>query len=199
MEIPGAEIDGCARSHERLRVAIARLADPDIGRPSMLPGWTIGHVLTHLARNAEAMCLRVDAATRAEVVEQYVGGVAGRAAEIDAGSSRPAREIESDVVRWSTKLDDLFGSLSAEDWARPVRTVAGGDHPVSMLPFRRWREVEVHLVDLGIGLTPLDWPPDLVERTLPRLLAGLPDRADQRILMAWLLGRGDAPALEPWG
>jgi hypothetical protein len=30
------------------------------------------------------------------------------------------------------------------------------------------------------------------------LLAGLPGRADERELMAWLLGRGPAPELQPW-
>src|SRR5215472_16842111 len=29
------------------------LTDADVREPSLLPGWTRGHVLTHLARNAE--------------------------------------------------------------------------------------------------------------------------------------------------
>jgi len=41
-----------------------------------------------------------------------------------------------------------------------VRDIVG----LAPLPFRRWREVEVHLVDLGIGLTPADWPQELVDR-----------------------------------
>ena len=70
---------------------------------------------------------------------------------------------------------------------------------MALLPFRRWREVEVHLVDLGIGVTAADWSQGLVDRALPNLLAGLGGRSDPRQLMAWMVGRGPAPHLEPWG
>ena len=44
-----------------------------------------------------------------------------------------------------------------------------------------------------------DWPQELVDRALPRLLAGLANRADPRSLMAWTLARGSAPGLdESW-
>ena len=33
----------------------------------------------------------------------------------------------------------------------------------------------------------------------PETVAGLTDRADERELMVWLLGRGPAPELRPWG
>ena len=34
---------------------VDQLGEDDIGRPSRLSGWTIGHLLTHLARNADAL------------------------------------------------------------------------------------------------------------------------------------------------
>lgn len=199
MEVPKVDIDGCARAHQRLRVVAGGFADDDISRPSKLGGWTVGHVLTHLARNSEAMCRRIEAAARGEIVDQYAGGAAGRDAEIDAGAARAAREIELDVVVWSDRLDDLFGSLPDGVWDRPVRTVGGREHPASLLPFRRWREVEVHLVDLDAGLSPRDWPQEFVDRALPGLMAGLPDRADRRHLTAGLFDRGPAPDLDTWG
>ena len=97
----------------------------------------------------------------------------------DVDIRRTAREVDRDVVEWSDRLDGLFRSLQAAVWARSVRTVADGEHPVSLLRFRRWREVEVHLVDLGLGLTPLDWSQELVDRALPQLVAGLTTRVDQ--------------------
>lgn len=145
------------------------------------------------------MCARIDAAVRGGIVEQYIGGDAGRDAAIEAGATRSARVIDGDVSEWSNALDDRFGSLPATVWDRPVRTVSGSEHPVSHLPYRRWREVEVHLVDLGVGPTASDWPQEFVDRALPPLLASLPTRTDHRILMAWLLGREPAPHLEPWG
>jgi hypothetical protein len=62
----------------------------------------------------------------------------------------------------------------------------------------RWWEVEVHVADLGLTVGPSDWTDGLVDKALPRLLAGLRGRADERELMAWLLGRAPAPELRPW-
>jgi maleylpyruvate isomerase len=178
---------------------IANVNDSMVRRSSLLPGWTVGHVLSHLARNAEAMCSRVESAVRGEVVEQYAGGAAGRAAEIEAGAARDARQIVDDAVQWAARVDHLFAGLPDECWARPVRTVGGGEHPVALLPYRRWREVEVHLVDLGLGFTSSDWSAELIDRMLPNLVSGLPGRADARELATWLLGRGSPPQLQPWG
>lgn len=194
-----ADIEGCRVAHQRLRLVVADLGDSDVRRPSNLPGWSVAHVLTHLARNAEAMCRRIEGTMRSEILEQYEGGPSGRAAEIEKGSGRNATAVRKDVSDWSIGLDDLFQSMPDDVWRRPVRTVAGGEHPVALLPFRRWCEVEVHLVDLGLGVCPADWTEGLVARALLRLIAGLSDRSDQRELMAWLLGRGPAPELKPWG
>jgi maleylpyruvate isomerase len=63
---------------------------------------------------------------------------------------------------------------------------------------RHLRDVEVHHVDLDIDYQPTDWPELFVEGELAKRLAGLPDRASHAALLAWLLGRADAPALGPW-
>jgi maleylpyruvate isomerase len=60
------------------------------------------------------------------------------------------------------------------------------------------RDVEVHHVDLGIGCHPSDWPALFVEGELVRRMRGLPDRTDHAELLAWMLGRRDAPELGPW-
>lgn len=199
MSVPRSEVEGCHRAHIKLSTAIAGLTDDDVGLPSLLPDWTVGHVLVHIARNADGMSRRISAALRGETVDQYVGGLDGRTAEIEAGAARTAQEILADVNSSAERLDSLFAEIPEDGWAKLVRTVGGGEHSVSMLPFRRWREVEIHLVDLGLGLTPADWPSDLVDLALPRLTATLVDRCDHRALMAWALGRGPAPELRPWG
>ena len=43
------------------------------------------------------------------------------------------------------------------------------------LPYR-WREVEIHHVDMGAGYEPDQWPHDYVTRELHVTLATLPDR-----------------------
>jgi maleylpyruvate isomerase len=175
------------------------LTDVVARQSSLLPGWTVGHVVTHLARNGEASVRRVQAAAQGEVVEQYVGGAEGRTAEIEAGAGRPAADLVADAAMWSQRLDAAFASFPADGWARPVRSVNDGEHPVGMLPFHRWREVEIHLVDLGLGFRPEDWSPGFVDRALPELVAGLSARTSPRALMAWLLGRDAPPKLESWG
>ena len=40
---------------QRLLGTARLLTDPDLREPSLLPGWTRGHVLAHLAGNADAM------------------------------------------------------------------------------------------------------------------------------------------------
>jgi len=192
------EIEGCRTSHARLAARVEGLTDEAVREPSLLPAWSVGHVLTHLARNAESMVHRIEATTRGEVIDQYVGGAEGRDSEIESGAGRPATVLVDDVISWSQQLDAAFASLPDDSWNRPVRSGRGDEHPVARLPFHRWWEVEVHLVDLAIGHTPADWPQELVDRALPRLVAGLASRADPRSLMAWTLGRGPAPSLGSW-
>ena len=43
-----------AAAHARLVAHLATLTDAQAAQPSLLPGWSIGHVLTHLARNADS-------------------------------------------------------------------------------------------------------------------------------------------------
>ena len=69
----------------------------------------------------------------------------------------------------------------------------------------RWREVEVHHVDLGLGYEATDWPDDYVAGELPLALAGLPSRLGDGAIrartLAWLLGRAPQPDLSqlgPW-
>jgi maleylpyruvate isomerase len=199
VESPILEIEGCLAAHAKLVTVAGGLTDEIVHRPSLLPEWSVGHVLAHLARNAEAMHRRIEAALRGEMIEQYQGGAAGRAASIDAGAHRAANELVADVVEWSQRLDMTFASLPEEGWRRTVRSVAGGEYPISALPFRRWREVEIHIVDLNVGPTAAEWPDRLVGLLLPRLLSGLSKRANERELMAWALGRGPAPELDYWG
>lgn len=198
MQRPTADIEGCRIAHARLLTSLD-IADHESGDPSRLPGWTIGHVLGHLALNAQAMVNRIEAATRGECIEQYPGGVQGRSAGIAAAATKTLDQHREDVRFSAARLDETFANLDEETWGRPVRTVGGPEHSVALLPFRRWREVEAHHVDLRIGFEPSDWSAEFIDRLLPRLLAGLPKRTDPNQLSAWLLGRGELPDIEPWG
>ncbi len=198
VEVPVVEIEGCARSHAVLLEAVGGLTDDEARRPSLLPDWTVGHVLTHLARNADSVVHRLEGAARGEVLDQYVGGAAGRADAIEAGATRSAAELLADLRSSAAAVDDLLPRLPAVTWGRPTRTVSGLEQPAAQVVSTRWREVELHHVDLGLGYLPDRWPPDLVSACLPALLGGLPGRTDPGTLLAWLVGRGPAPVPGPW-
>ncbi|MDQ1697640.1 MAG: maleylpyruvate isomerase, partial [Frankiaceae bacterium] len=175
------------------------LGEDDARRPSLLPGWSIGHVLTHLARNADSVVRRLEGALAGDVRDQYIGGEAGRAKDIDAGAGRPLSELVADVRDTSAAVDELCRRLPAEAWGRMTRNLSGALQPASHVVFARWREVEVHLVDLGVGYGVDSWPDDLVRAWLPEVLAGLPGRSDPTRLLAWALGRAGPPELGDWG
>jgi len=195
---PIVEVEGCRAAHRQLAEALGVVTDQVATGPSLMPGWNVAHVLSHLANNAEAMIRRIEAAQHDQLIEQYPGGVEGRANEIDAYSKQPAATLVSRVITTANQLDSLFETLADDDWRLPVRSVAGQEHPLGLLPFRRWREVEVHHADLDIGFTPEDWSPELIDRALPRLLDGLDARTDRNSLAAWMLGRAGPPTLDPW-
>ncbi|MGY4975734.1 maleylpyruvate isomerase family mycothiol-dependent enzyme [Streptomyces sp. 900105755] len=142
---------------ERLLTAVAALDNAAGARPSRLPGWTVGHVLAHLARNADAL-----------------GNVlAGRPMYVSA-EARDA-EIERDAPRpLDVQIDDLrashagFRARAAEpaDWTRTVELRNGVTDSASRVPFRRWAEVELHHVDLGIGYELEDLPAEFTEREI---------------------------------
>src|SRR5207245_11770198 len=73
-----AGMELCRAAHERIIAATGELKDEATRRPSLLPGWTVRHVLTHVARNADGHARRLEAAMGGEEVARYPGGPAER-------------------------------------------------------------------------------------------------------------------------
>jgi maleylpyruvate isomerase len=105
-------IAGCARSHLRLWATIEHLDDDTARRQSQLPGWSIGHVLTHIARNADSHVRMLTGALRGEHLKQYAGGMEQRAREVDAGADRPARDLVEDVKQSAAALESARTAMS---------------------------------------------------------------------------------------
>ena len=77
----------------RLTAAAAGLTDAQAREPSRLPGWSRGHVLTHLARNADGLRnLLIWARTGIELLAWLTGRDDGTALTVSAGPAGPARE-----------------------------------------------------------------------------------------------------------
>lgn len=197
-------IAAVSRSHHRLFQTLDVLTDDVARQPSRLPDWTVGHVLTHIARNADSFVGIAQGAMAGEVWLQYPGGREQRAADIEAGAGRPAVDLIDDVHESAQRLEAAWKAMTPTAWAGNGANVDGRQWPCVLLPFHRRREVEVHHVDLGLGYEPTDWPEDYVAAELPGMLELLPDRlpdaGDRANLVAWLLGRADQPtlAVAPW-
>jgi len=201
---PDEAIAWCQAAHVRLLATASTIDDSIARQPSRLPGWTVGHVLTHLARSADGHVRRLEGALRGEEVARYPGGPEQRSQEIEAGAGRPAETLIHDLVDSARRLEDTWTRCQAAGWPN-ADLLAGDRFPTDESPLRRLREVEVHHVDLGLGYEASDWPEEYVRWELPKALAGLPPRLsdprDSRRLLAWLIGRSPRPEgleLGPW-
>lgn len=203
-ENPGRAIELSATAHNRLLATVAGVTEEQVHAPSRLPGWTIAHVLTHVARNADGHTRRLEGALRGQDVPRYPGGPAQRESDINEGARRPVADIVADLDRAQRRLSSVWDRSMTANW--PHAELHGDDHwPTTASPLRRLRELEMHHVDLGLGYEPSDWPEDYVAWELPKLLASVPSRVngtdDVRALVAWLSGRRPIPSaleLEPW-
>lgn len=154
-----AELD---RATQRVLATAETLTDP--ATPSALPGWTQGHVLTHLARNADGMGNLIAWARTGVETPQYPSWEA-RVAAIEAGADRPLPEQIADLREASARFASAAAALPAEAWTYEL-ALPSGPQLAALLPWRRLREVEVHHVDLGAGYTPADWPESFAHRLL---------------------------------
>ena len=189
-------IDGCLAAQASLDDGLVGLDDETARSPSLLPEWTVGHVLTHIARNADSVVWRLEGAARGELRDQYPGGLEQRRDDIEAGAGRPAEDLVADVRDSSAAVARVVAELPEQAWDAPSRTSRGVVEPSGEAIFSRWREVVVHHGDLGLGPVPL--PPALVAAWLARELPRLDERTDASALLAWVIGRGDPPELAPW-
>ena len=171
-----ATIDGAAAATRRLLADVSELGEDDLRRPSLLPGWTVAHVLAHLVGNADSHTHLLAAARRGEVADQYPGGPAQRQGDIEARSALPAADLLDALGTACRRLEEAWAATPPEVWRDGRARVSTGEWPLAELPFRRWREVELHSVDLGLGCRPHDWSEAYVREELDRAVADLPDR-----------------------
>ncbi len=130
--------------------------DFDPATPSLLPDWTVGHVLTHIARNADANRNLLRWAATGVVTPMYPGGT--RNADIAAGAGRTAVELVADVRETAAALAADITALPVGAWTAVIDTGRGGPVAADVVLSQRLAEVELHHHDLGldVGLALLD-------------------------------------------
>lgn len=205
----------------RYLAAIGDLTDDDVRTPSLLPGWTRAHVITHVSRNADALA-RVLRAAQAGTEATMYDSPDQRDADIEKGAGRSAAELREDAsASWGRLLqaeNEIHDSQLGGTFARVSGAMAV---PVRKVGLMRRVEVEVHHADLGVGYTAADWPEAFTRRLLSRRHKELADGPSMVLsstdvdglwkfgpgqgpeikgrlsdLTWWLIGRGDGSGLE---
>ncbi|MER7727219.1 maleylpyruvate isomerase family mycothiol-dependent enzyme [Streptomyces sp. NPDC096323] len=187
---------------DRLLSATEKLDDAALAEPSRLPGWSRGHVVAHLCRNADALVnvlqgrpMYADSETRDR--------------EIERDAPRPQPEQLADLAASAGRFMDA--AAAPADWSRTVALRNGVTDSASRIPFRRRIEVELHHVDLGIGYELEDLPDDFIACEIDFLaerFAGHPAVVADDTGRKWTTGggaeggsvvvRGTAPELLGW-
>ncbi|MET9321366.1 maleylpyruvate isomerase family mycothiol-dependent enzyme [Streptomyces sp. NPDC003038] len=205
---------------DRLLTAVAKLDNAALAGESHLPGWTRGHILAHLARNADALVNVFEGRPMYE-------SATARDADIERDAGRTLEEHLTDLRDSAARF--LTVAKRPQDWSRTVELRGGVTDLAANVPFRRLVEVELHHVDLNIGYELSDLPEEFTGREIsfladrwsarpevpPTALVAADGRAwrtgsagDPAVtvsgtaagLLAWLAGRGDKGAsLTPTG
>ncbi|MFE0775355.1 maleylpyruvate isomerase family mycothiol-dependent enzyme [Streptomyces sp. NPDC058861] len=154
---------------DRLLEAAASWDNAATAEPSRLPGWTRGHVLAHLARNADALVNVLEG-------RPMYPDASTREADIERDAHRPLDVQLADVRESADRLRAVGGRPA--DWGRTVELRNGVTDSAARVPFRRWVEVALHHVDLGAGYDLEDLPEEFVLREIEFLAdrwAGRPE------------------------
>lgn len=204
---------------EQLLTAVAKLDDAAVAEPSRLPGWSRGHVLAHLSRNADALVNALQGRP------MYVSGDA-RDEDIERDAPHTLNVHLADLRDSAARFQEA--AATPADWSRTVELRNGVTDAAARVPFRRWAEVELHHVDLGVGHELEDLPAEFTEREigfLAQRFTGHPDIPPTRLtdgtrawhtghaaerpevtvsgspadLLGWLAGRRDASGLTVGG
>ncbi len=162
---------------ERLDSAVGELDDERMRRPSLLPGWTRAHVVTHLARNADAFVNLLTWA-RTGVEHPMYPSTADRDADIEEGAHRLAQVLREDLRAACDRFSAASDRLLDSQWLATVAGRASMVFPAGSIPSMRLFEVWVHLVDLDVGVGFADIPADELEGMLGNAVSRLVGRPD---------------------
>jgi maleylpyruvate isomerase len=143
----------------------AVLTDEQIRQPSLLEGWTRGHVLTHVARGGDALRNLLYGARTGTQRDAYASQEA-RNADIEAGSGRTAAALVADLRESAAAWRATVESMPEHAWTVQVGVPGIKPFPASQLVIRRLVEIELHHVDLDAGYLPRDWPTTFRELAL---------------------------------
>lgn len=174
---PSASLGWMGSGTDLLLAAVDELPDAGFDAPTALPGWARRHLVAHLGLNAQALC-RLAAWARTGVRTPMYTSSEQRDREIADAAGWPPERLRAFVRETAAGLDADLGGLSPEHWTAEVVTAQGRTVPATEIPWMRTRELAVHAVDLGAGLSFADLPEGLCEALVDDVAALRSRRAD---------------------
>lgn len=163
-----ARLAAVGESEARFVTTVEGVDESALAEPSLLPGWSRGHVIAHVALNAHSNVNLMTWARTGEEIPQYPSEE-HRAADIERFSSLTKGEHLAALKEATRALVEAMRAVPLDRWDFPVRGLGSGPRPISRYLYGRENEVEIHHVDLDAGYDSADWPPDWVARLLERL------------------------------
>ena len=133
-------------------------------------------MLTHVARNADALANLLHTARTGEPRAAYASAAA-RVAAIDAGAARTPAELAADLASAASGWRAEARALP-ESSRFTLVAVLDDAFPAAQVLTRRLHEIVLHHTDLGTGFGPAGWPAAYANLDLPPHMAA--QRDDRR-------------------
>jgi len=138
--------------------------------PSLLPGWTRAHVVAHLALNAAGMARALRGLVADDDEEEartMYDSDDQRAHDIAELAESDASDVRAHLMAGTTILQETIDAVPDDQWeTRVERTPGGRTIRAGAFPGMRWRELEIHHVDLDAGYARTAWTLDFTEHLL---------------------------------
>lgn len=199
---PSSTVRAVQIAAQSLMATARGLTEADVRRPSLLPGWSRAHVLSHLAGNADGGSRLLEGVASGIPGWEYVD-LDSRAADIEEGSHAPVEMLVSRLEMTAQRFDNACAAVSPELWSTPVTWTTGHRNAASEVVTLRLFEVEIHHVDLAAGRTIDDWPDELTTKAFNIVVGAFTARADFAALSIRLddrdarysVGHGSSPVV----
>jgi maleylpyruvate isomerase len=184
----------------RLVRTVDAMADFQFREPSLLPGWTRGHVVAHLVLNAEGLSAALEGVREERAVPMYASQEA-RDGDIETLSGADPGMLRDRLLASTTAIHDAVQELPENLYSGRIERTPGSDRTFTAgrVGEMRLREVEIHHADLDLAYTWTDWPSDFTALLLDgrsRIHDSDPFTAYAVDLdRSWAFGDGDGPTV----
>ena len=176
------------------------MAEFQFAEPSLLPGWSRGHVVAHLTLNAEGLAGALEGAREGREVPMYASQEA-RDGDIDSLAGLAPSALLERFLASTTQINHAVAELPHDLYGARIERTPGSDRvfTAGRVGEMRLREVEIHHADLDLDYTFSDWPESFTALLLDSraqvhdeapFVANAPDLG-----CTWSFGDGSGPTI----